>query len=147
MVWRVLKQACEEIDPSTTEALLKASGLTMPNGLLQQTYDERGYRYDLPPFVINLAVKYGTGLVKPQNVQFNPEDIKVVFRSTKFNDYTLVVSNQETVKNLKERLGKLLKIEKKIRLFYAGKELQENSLFGKYAIKNDFIIQVFVCET
>lgn len=144
-VWAVLKQACDVQDPSATESLLKSNNLNMPNGLLQQTFDIRNHRYDLPPFVINLPLSYGKGEISSFCSAFTKEKITLVVRSTRFNDINLEVSTADKVESLKERIASETQ-KNKFRIFYAGKELKENNTLGSYGIKDLFIVQVFFCD-
>ena len=145
-VWNILKQACTEPDPSAVTTLLKRNNLSMPQGLLQQVYDERGHRYDLPPFVINPALKYGVTLSPIEVVPIETQDIRITFRTSKLNDLTLNVNTAEVVADLKCKLKNELNIDKKIKLFFSGKELSETSSIGNYSIKDQYIVQVFVID-
>ena len=127
--------------------MLKQYRLTMPQGLLQQVYDERGQRYDLPPFVINPALKYGVNnKPKKESVPFKPQDIRVTFRSAKFKDTSLDINTNDMIEDIKQKLMKELNVFKKIKLFYAGKELVDSLSVGNYPIKDQYIIQVFFME-
>lgn len=118
----------------------------MPNGLLQQTFDSRNQRYDLPPFVINPPLRYGTKAESQDQVNIEKQRIKVTFRSTKYNDCVLDVETTETTKQVKDKLTSNLKENRKIRLFYGGKELHDIDQLGRYNIKDKYIIQVFFSE-
>lgn len=144
-VWNVLKQACELDDTSATETLLKANNLNMPNGLLQQTFDIRNHRYDLPPFVINSPLSYGKGEASSFFSSYTKEKITLVVRTTKFNDINLEMLTTDNVERLKERIANETQ-KKKFRVFYAGKELRDNNTLGSYGLRDLFIVQVFFCD-
>ncbi|OMJ70894.1 hypothetical protein SteCoe_31031 [Stentor coeruleus] len=145
MVWQVLQQACAEPEPEKAEDLVKAYNLTLNNGLLQQTYDERGYRYDLPPFVINLAVKYGeTKIIARAPVQVKAENIELILRAAGLTDYKVNTKTNETVKNIKGKFLVHAKLQKDVRLFFNGRELKDDSLLGHCNVPNGVVIQVFI---
>lgn len=143
IVWSVLKQACEEPDPTAIEKQLQKYGITMPNGLLQQTYDERGQRYDLPPFIINPAIKYGVSKNTAEIAQFNAQLIKVMVRGTKFADVQLEINSGSVGAEVKKKIISELDLIKPIRLFYAGKEIADGVPIGNYSVKNQSTLQVF----
>jgi hypothetical protein len=145
MVWTILQQACAEPDPDKAEALLKTYGLTLNNGLLQQTYDERGYRYDLPPFVINPAVKYGEAkIVAKAPAKVKTETLELVFRAAGEDDCRLSLISDLSIERVKEKYKEKMKSQKEVRLFYNGKELKDQSLLGQSNVATGNIILVFV---
>jgi Ubiquitin-binding domain/Ubiquitin family len=141
-VWNLLKHACTIADPLEIENLLKSNGLKMPDGLLQQTYDRQGNKYDLPPFVINKAISYG-GVNKDQSTAIVNTSITVIFRSVRFEDCSLKLNSCDLVSDIKSKLYEKLKIMNKLRLFYGGKELKDNVALGNYSIKDRDIVQAF----
>ena len=145
MVWGILQQACNESEPEKAEALLKTYGLTLNNGVIQQTYDDRGYRYDLPPFVINPAVKYGEGRAVIRTASpVRKEIINVVFRSAGRSDCSLSVSNDENIKKIKERYIDATKLQKDVRLFFNGKEIKDEMVLGNCNVSNNMVVQAFI---
>ena len=144
MVWGALQAACVEPDPDKAESILKSYNLTLNNGLIQQTYDDRGYRYDLPPFVINPAVKYGES--KPLakvNSPVKAEFLELTFRIAGGPDLKIKVRSDNNVKSVKEKYLENANINKEIRLFFNGKELKDEFLLGHYSIPNNVVLQVF----
>ena len=117
----------------------------MPNGLLQQTFDSRNHRYDLPPFVINFPLSYGKGEISTFRSSYPKEKISLIVRSTKFNDFNLEALTTDKVEGLKEKVGVEVK-NSKFRLFCAGKELKDGNTLGSYGLKDKFILQVFLCD-
>lgn len=142
LIWGVLQQACAEPDPAKAETLLRAYGLKLTNGLLQQSYDERGFRYDLPHFLINPAVKYGEK-AKLAEVQVKSELVSLSFRAAGLENVKLDVKTDEGVAAIKERYRQEAGVKKNIRLFFNGKELRDGSLLGVYKVPNDVVVQVF----
>jgi hypothetical protein len=140
-----LQQACVEEDHEKAENLIKTYGLTLNNGLLQQTYDERGYRYDLPPFVINPAVKYGeTKIITKVQTQVKSENLELTFRAAGCNDCNIMIKTDENIAKIKEKYKEKNSLKKEIRLFFNGKEMKDQTLLGQYPVSAGFVIQVFI---
>lgn len=145
MVWQVLQQACAEPEPEKAEDLIKAYNLTLNNGLLQQTYDERGYRYDLPPFVINPAVKYGeTKVITRAPAHVKGENIELILRAAGLTDCKVNTRTDETIKGVKDKFIAHAKLQKDVRLFFNGRELKDDSLLGHCNVPHGVVIQVFI---
>jgi hypothetical protein len=142
-VWAILKQACTLPDSPSTESLLKNNNISMPNGLLQQCFDSRNHRYDLPPFVVNPPISYGKGEPGALVSSFTKEKIELTVRSTKFNDFTVEVFSTDKVEDLKGKINKNIQNDR-FRTFYAGRELKDGASLGSYGLKNGFIVQVFL---
>lgn len=144
-VWSILKQACEEADCKKVESLVKGIGLSMNNGLLMHCYDERGHRYDLPPFVINPPLKYAVG-TKYQKLNENIEkkNLEVTFRAAGLADIKMSICTDECVREIKERYKEKGSIEKDLRLFFNGRELKDQNLFGHYSVTDGIVVQVFL---
>jgi Ubiquitin-binding domain/Ubiquitin family len=144
VVWEILKKACQEPDPEKAESLLKSYGIILNNGVIQQTYDDRGYRYDLPPFVINPAVKYGEVKAVTKINTIKTETLELVFRCAGVTDCVLNLKTDFTVKKVKEKYLETIKQDKIIRLFFNGKELKDDNMLGQYPITNKVVVQVFL---
>ena len=50
--WGILKAAVEAGSMSETNSILVAAGMTCPSGVLTETYDALGYKYELPLYVL-----------------------------------------------------------------------------------------------
>lgn len=145
LIWQALQQACAEPDADKAEGLLKAYNLTLNNGFMQQSYDERGYRYDLPPFVINPAVKYGeVRVITRASVQVKGENLDLIFRTAGISDCKICVKSDESVKTVKEKFKENSKVMKDVRLFFNGKELKDESLIGHCNLPSGMVVQVFM---
>ena len=145
-VWAVLKQASGEHDSDAIERLLQKSRITMPGGLLQQTYDERGHRYDLPPFIINPALRYGVSQPRNENIQIDAKNITITVRSVRFSDTQLEIGTSDTGMEVKQKVLEKLGLKKKIRIFFAGKEIMDERPVGNYSVKNLSILQLFIVD-
>lgn len=145
LIWTVLQQACDEPDSEKAETLVKTYGLTLPNGLLQQTYDAQGYRYDLPAFVINQAVKYGESKSVPKLVPtVKLSKLDLLFRAAGKSDVSLSVDSTDSVIKIKEKYLQTCQLSASLRFFFNGRELKDESLIGQSPIQNSVVIQVFI---
>ena len=129
--WGALKAACEAADSGkayldTAEAIVKASGLTMHQGYIMVCYDELGFKYELPPFVINEPTEYGEAKedkVVPVALAM-PLDLTV--RSAKRPDVAVHINSNQTGKDLKAAYRSAAHAEGPIRLFFNGREVKDN---------------------
>lgn len=146
LIWTVLQQACNEPEPEKAEGLLKTYGLTLSNGLLQQTYDAQGYRYDLPPFVINPAIKYGEGKIVAKQVPAvtKSQKLNLMFRAAGKDDIKLTVDSTEDIVKVKEKYLKAINAQSQVRFFFNGRELKDDSLIGQCPLSDSVVIQVFI---
>jgi hypothetical protein len=147
-IWAVLRQACEEPDWRRAEHFTKSIGLTLINGLLLHSIDDRGHRYDVPAFVINPAEKYAESK-KPENsneIVMENRDIPVKIRCLGFQDSEIVAKSGETVESVKKTFKEMNKVEKNVRLFFNGKEMKDDWTMAKYPIKDGVVLQVFTVE-
>jgi hypothetical protein len=145
-VWKVLRTACIEPVPALAEQIVKASGISMLSGSLMLTFDEVGYRYDLPVYVINEASRYGV----EKTLQKLPEDFKgdaIEFsvRCVKFDDQSLSANTTENVKGLKEKYAQKVGIEgEKVRMFYNGKEMKNEMTLHHCGVKQGVVLQAHI---
>lgn len=145
LIWTVLQQACAEPDPDKAESLVKTYGLTLPSGLLQQTYDPQGCRYDLPPFVINPAVKYGETKLPPKPTSpIKISKLPLIFRAAGRTDISLTCDSTDSVIKVKEKYQEALNQKASLRFFFNGRELKDDQLIGQSPIQSSFVIQVFI---
>ena len=129
--WGALKAACEAADTGkayldTAEAIVKASGLTMHQGYIMVCYDELGFKYELPPFVINEPTEYGEAKedkVVPVALAM-PLDLTV--RSAKRPEVAVHINSNQTGKDLKAAYRSAAHAEGPIRLFFNGREVKDN---------------------
>ena len=109
------------------------------------TFDDQGYRYDLPVYVINEAVKYGSEKsVQKLPENFKGEEIEVTFRCSKYSDTIAKVNTGWTCSTVKavyqEKVG--VPVEK-IRIFFNGKELKNEGFLHQFKVNNGVVLQVF----
>lgn len=119
----------------------------MLSGSLMLTFDDQGYRYDLPVYVINEALKYGSEKSSqklPEN--FKGEEIEIAFRCSQFSkDTPAQVNTAWTCSAVKavfqEKTGVAAE---KIRIFFNGKELKNDGFLHQYKVIDGVVLQVFV---
>lgn len=53
-VWQAIREAAKvgQYDMETARMILRCAGVTTPRGTLIEAYDERGYRYSVPPYCL-----------------------------------------------------------------------------------------------
>lgn len=143
-VWKVLRTACAEPLPTTAEQIVKSAGLSMLSGTLMLTFDDVGYRYDLPVYVINEASKYGVEKTLQKLPDgFKGDTINITMRCVKFTDQQLEVQTGESIKMIKSRYAEKVSIDQdKTRLFYNGKEMKNDMALYHCGVKDGVVIQV-----
>ncbi len=127
------------------QALLDANAIKPKKKCINVTYDSNGFCYEIPNYCINDPSKYE---INDEKKKAKKEDVEVkIRRGILENQFS--ISNHTTIKRLKDIVveTKLLNdeteenlIADKIRLFFGGKELNENREVWFYNIFNDSII-------
>ena len=110
------------------------------------TFDDVGYRYDLPVYVINEASRYGVekSLPKIPN-NFKGNDINLAVRCVKFKDTELIINTCESILELKEKFKEKNSLgNEKVRLFFNGKELKNEMIMHHCKIYDGVVIQAHV---
>ena len=145
-MWEKLKEACMEPDVKKAEAIVRGCGLRMHDGMISLCYDERGHRFELPPFVLNPAIKYGEGEYSKDVIheEFPVKDIELVLRAAGETDKNMIIKTNESIKSIKEQYLKDLGRQKNIKLFFNGKEMKDNKRLGEFKVDNQFVLQVFI---
>jgi len=126
---------------------MNAAGVTPLKDCLSLTFDTRGYYYEIPNYCINFPFKYEIGSnienkVKPEN-----KIVFVIVRKT-IEDQIYDIEILQKVIHLKEKisqnfLGQIIDV-RLIRLFYAGKELNDNEELWTHKIEDDSIIMLMI---
>ena len=130
--WAALKAACEAPDSGdfhleTADAIVKASGLTMQQGYLLVCYDDLGFKYELPPFVVNEATDYGHEKLDMTPVAPGVA-LELVVRSAKRPDATVHINSNQTGSDLKSAYFSSSKTDPTpVRLFFNGREIKDNA--------------------
>ena len=142
--WKLLRMACEAADSASAEAIVQAGGLTMPQGTIMVCYDSTGRKYELPPFMVNEPVRYRPP-EEADNVEVRNETYHLTLRSAKIPDMAVIMSSLQQAVHLKEVFSSKANIPlEKIRLFFNGKELKNDTPLGKAKLMNEVVVQVMV---
>jgi len=142
-IWKLLHMACSQGLPEEAEAICLAGGLQLVNGTMVCTQDDAGFIYELPPFVINPAIEYGKEQSKTQTVSGPSVKLTLKLRSTGFRDTLFECSNLSSGFEIKEFCAAKHNLNKeKIRCFYAGRELKNDSRLQQFGVKDNEIITV-----
>ena len=143
--WAALKMACESEDEVSddTIAVMKSAGIKLIRQSLSMCYDENGFRYELPIFIINDPSEY-----KIHNDADNQYQVKSLTLKIRVNSETHSIScSTETlveklISDYKETAGKQ---DHNVKLIFGGKPMQAENHVGNY-ITNDCVIQAFVTK-
>ena len=146
--WQFLQRICEdpEFEHEDIQAYLSATGVIPYKDCINVTYDTFGGLYEIPNYCIHFPSKYDL----PENHKEKPkEEITLRFVVRKGMD-TLKVENSNfmKVKVLKKFLAKnfpnINVKSKKIRLFFGGKEMEDEKEIWFYNVGNDSIVLLMV---
>lgn len=140
--WDALKFACENTETLTIVEVLTASGIKLIKKSLQMSYDDDGYRYDLPIFLINDPKEYLKE--EEENDDMKLSRLKLILRIVG-KDYPVESNTTDKVSTLKDHLKKMHpeSASKSVRMFFAGKEMNDAKSIGKY-LTEDGVITVFM---
>lgn len=143
--WKLLRLACSMTEPQEAAAMCQAGGLQLINGSLLCSQDEAGLLYELPPYVLNPAIKYGIGAPKVSEVSGPGIKLTVKLRSIKFSDVDFDCSTLTTGLEVKEFCATKHNLSKmKLRCFYAGRELKDDARLQQIGVKDHEILTVLV---
>lgn len=142
--WKLLRMACEADDSASAEAIVQAGGLSFAQGTIQVCYDSSGRKYELPPFIINEPVCFRP----PEDtapVEIPNETYHLTLRSAKEKDMSVIMSSLQQAVHLKEVYSAKTNIPiEKVRLFFNGRELKNDTPLGKARLTNEVVVQVMV---
>jgi hypothetical protein len=152
-IWRSIRQAIEA-DHESAPIILDMSQITHESNSLSVCYDSTGFRYEIPVWVINDPVKFsGHELISQMNKILrasttapSDSDLELKLRTVSNpQDVTISISNAVKVKLLKQMYCKQKNLSVgSIRLFFGGKELNDDSCISDYNLENGMVIQVFI---
>lgn len=153
-IWDALKAAAyalETGDHALAQAIVVGANILLPHGTLMDCYDELGYRYQLPVYVLSAP----TNLTEEMSESDNGHDTEnsspgtempVKFRlSTNSKDIKLLVRTTDTVLKIKRKLNELEGVEpSRQRWFFAGRLLNDKLRIADTKIMKSFVVQVIV---
>ena len=146
-IWEVLHMICNDntLSIDDIDIFMKSSNIVTYKGCINVTYDSKGFLYEIPNYCINDPVRYEK---KEEDIKAMPkkENIEIKIRCLSEED-KVKTNNFETVENLKESITLCKNFKNKyksdsIRLFFGGKELQNQKELWFYNIENKSIIQM-----
>ena len=146
-IWEVLHMICNDntLSIDDIDSIMKSSNIVTYKGCINVTYDSKGFLYEIPNYCINDPVRYEKIEEETKNIP-KKENIEIKIRCLG-DESKIKTNNFETVEKLKENitLSKNFKNKYKtdgIRLFFGGKELQNQKELWFYNIENKSIIQM-----
>ena len=142
--WHFLKEICEmpEAEENDLEAMLKAYDFTPYKNCINVSYDALGALYEIPNYCIHNPMVYDL----PEDNKKKPNEKKIKFKARNgIKNIKLKSSNYSTVKKTKMSIAKKLGTTyDKIRLFFSGKEMKNDSQLWNYNVDNDVVIMIMV---
>ena len=146
-VWEILRTICSDYSLSLEDIdiYMKSSNIVTYKGCINVTYDSKGYLYEIPNYCINDPVKYEKNEEEKKDIP-QKEDIEIKIRCYTIEG-KITISNQENIEKLKEIIFEHKNFKNKyilegVRLFFGGKELQNQKQLWYYNIENKSIIQM-----
>jgi len=118
---------------------VKASGLNMHQGYIMVCYDDLGFKYELPPFVVNEPTQYGE--MKEEHVTPTAPGVplSLTVRSAKLGDAAVQINSNQTGKELKAAYLSAAKTQGAPRLFFNGLEIKDGACL--YSLKSGVVVQ------
>ena len=140
--WRIINQACV-YDEYRANVLMEEYYLRTFDGCINHIVDKYGNHYIIPNYCINDPY-FEQEFKENENVE--KVDLKLNLYEVATNTTTTIETNNlasgEELKKLFCEKNNISMDEYKIRMFFAGKEIENQRYIYQYHIKNDFKIQV-----
>ena len=140
-IWRIINQAVV-YDELRANILLEENELTTADGCINHIIDKTGNHYIVPNYCINDPY-----FEKIFEVEEDVEEEKIKLQMYYFTEnktFNLEISNLLTGEELKEKFKEKAKLDKnvKLRLFFAGKEINDDHFIYQHELKDNFKVQV-----
>mmetsp|Transcript_12539 Transcript_12539/g.18937 ORF Transcript_12539/g.18937 Transcript_12539/m.18937 type:complete len:233 (+) Transcript_12539:145-843(+) len=167
-MWNALRMASDAFladDTALATAILDASNINLPNGTLEQCFDERGHEYKVPTFCYTTPSNIGTGakamdttadsLIKKNvvgrptllKVRINPGDHNLSIdtdTSISIAELKRLIHEASLVANEKDAHFKICP-EKRQRIFFLGKEMKNNQqVLEDLGFDDTRVVQIFL---
>ena len=147
VVWEILHMICNDnsLSIEDIDSFMKSSNIVTYKGCINVTYDNKGFLYEIPNYCINDPVKFEKIEEESKNMP-KKEDLEIKIRC--FSDEgKFKINNYENVEKLKEIISECKNFKNSykmdgIRLFFGGKELQNQKELWFYNIENKSIVQM-----
>lgn len=145
-IWAYLREICEMEDVEggvDVEELLDMYNIRPYKNCINIVYDQMGNLYEIPNYCIHEPSKYDLPELKKEPPK-NKKIINFIIRNGK-NQIKVSYSNYCLVKEVKKFLGKKYGTnEKNVRLFYYGKEMQNEQQLWIYNTDNDSVVTMMI---
>lgn len=146
--WEFLQRICEdpEFEHEDIRAYLSATGIVPYKDCINVTYDTFGGLYEIPNYCIHFPTRYDL----PETHKEKPlEEQNVAFIIRKGGDKIKIKNtNYLSVKQLKHlvvnNFPKINAQENQIRLFFRGKEMEDDKEIWFYNVENDSIVLMMI---
>ena len=146
-IWEVLHTICNDttLNLDDIDSFMKSSNIVTYKGCINVTYDSKGFLYEIPNYCINDPVQYEKKIEDEKKIP-NKENIEIKIRC--FSDEIKIkINNYEKIEKLKENIRGNKNLKNKyvldnVRLFFGGKELQNDKELWYYNIENKSILQM-----
>jgi hypothetical protein len=150
-IWNILKNICNDnsFNEKDIEEILKASNIKPYKNCINIVYDSKGFLYEIPNYCINLPLRYEIEEIKKDKEIPKEENINITIRN--FNkEIKVLISNWKNILDLKKEIitlneYKTIKIER-IKLYFGGKELNNDKELWFYNFINQSICQMLIKE-
>ncbi|KAJ3183604.1 Ubiquitin domain-containing protein 2 [Gaertneriomyces sp. JEL0708] len=161
-VWQALRAACESQSLELAQAIIDSANVTVPTGsLCDGCYDELGNSYVIPALCIVDPKNLIRDRDKEKDDSETISDVKLdqamgsgaaggptmelVARLSTGKDLKLAVTKKDTVASVKRLVEaqSALDGQRSIRIFYFGRQLDEQTMIGDLKLSEGGIIQVF----
>ena len=147
-IWEILHMICNDnsLNIDDIDSFMKSSNIVTYKGCINVTYDSKGFLYEIPNYCINDPLRYEIKEEENKNMP-NKENIEIKIRcfsdegKIKINNYENIEKLKELINNSKTLKNKY-KLDDGIRLFFGGKELQNQKQIWFYNIENKSIVQM-----
>ncbi|CAK67568.1 unnamed protein product (macronuclear) [Paramecium tetraurelia] len=151
-IWQILRSIINE-DEETARLLVQEAELKPIKDSLQHVYDKLGQKYDVPIFCINDPIEYSNEKFEDRGLiqNYGNDSVKLTIRSVNLNGKDIVVEckQNQSVVDLKEIIsvelqkGHQIQLES-MKLFYRGKEMQDNYQVGRYNLNKEAIVIAYL---
>ncbi|CAD8140787.1 unnamed protein product [Paramecium octaurelia] len=147
-IWQILRSIINE-DEETARFLVQEAELKPIKDSLQHVYDKLGQKYDVPIFCINDPIEFSAEKFEDRGLiqNYGNETVKLLIRSVNLNgkDMEVECKQNQSVVDLKDVVNVELQKRNQIqcesmKLFYRGKEMQDQYQVGRYNLINEAIV-------
>ena len=150
-IWNILKYICNDniLKENDIKEILKVSGIIPYKNCINIVYDSKGILYEIPNYCINLPLRYEIEEIKYDKQKPKEEKINITIRNY-CKEINILISNWKSILDLKKEIIKLKQYQnisiERIKLFFGGKELNNDKELWFYNFVNKTICQMLIKE-